>query len=86
MATKSIVTPEMTAAVGKTFGIKDAAGSAADRRFKVVRLIEALDFGVKRGGRRPAFEVHRLDADSVHTPPAEEFLAEYEEVTEPAQP
>jgi hypothetical protein len=79
MATK-IVTPEMSAAVGKTFAIKMAEGDAANRRFKVAGLVAAVDFGSKRGGRQPAFIVHRVGYDSESTPSAEQFLAEYEEV------
>lgn len=76
-------TPDYSSAVGKTFAIKDAAGSAADRRFQVVKFIPALDFGRRRKGKRPAFDVHRLidgQAVSAHTPPADEFLAGHVEV------
>jgi hypothetical protein len=82
MAKQIDIAPELLAAKGKIYAPKGASGSAADRRFKVVEVIPSFDFGPKRGGRRPAFEVHRLDKDAAHTPPAEEFLAEHDEVPE----
>jgi hypothetical protein len=71
-------------AVGKTYAIKDAAGSVAERRFKVLKVMENFDFGPRRGGRKTALHVIRLDADgngiSEFTPPADEFLGGHVEV------
>ena len=75
MAQKITVTPEMTAAVGKTFAVKDSENDP--RRFKVAGVIESLDFGPKNGGRQPAFVVHRQDKDAEHTPPAAQFLRDH---------
>ena len=80
MAQKITVTPEMSAAVGKTFAVKDSENDP--RRFKVAGVIESLDFGPKNGGRQTAFVVHRLDKEGEHTPPAAQFLAGHVEVSE----
>jgi hypothetical protein len=72
---KITVTEEMKAAVDKEFAPKDANGQpAGERRFKVVKLLPDFNFGAKGGGKQPAFEVHRLDKEAWHTPPAKAFL------------
>lgn len=73
------VTPEIEAAVGKTFAVKDADDS---RRFKVIKVLPDFQFGAKGGGKQHAFEVHRVDKEGWFTPPAKTFLEGHVEVKE----
>lgn len=71
------VTPEMEAAVGKTF--RSIAGGDNDaRRFKVT------SFTAKSARHKncPAFNVERVGTDSYHEPYAAEFLRTFEQVPE----
>lgn len=75
MAEKTDYTPH----VGKHFKLKGEPTLNADRLFKVHALIESHDFGI-RGGKRPAFELHRVPGPGVHTQRCDKFLETHEEV------
>lgn len=69
--------------VNKVFRLKGATGSAADRRFRVTQFTPSFDFGARKGGKKPAYHVQRLDAKGNFVAPTDQFHSEYEEVKEP---
>jgi hypothetical protein len=64
--------------VGKYFTPNHKTGLNANATFKVLEFVPDHNFG-SRGGKKPAFKLHRMFPGGVHWEPCEEFVKNHVE-------